>query len=103
MLWAQFPIYVLGSKRGNRTAYGERHYLAFFNLRRTLPDLPPDPFYFYPAERLNVILSSLNFAIEQLGGRLLATARRDKGKPHSESLHRQLERSRGNRLIMTPA
>ena len=55
-------------------------YLAFFNLQQDPFRMPPDPFYFYPAERHNEILSSLNFAIEQKEGFFLATGEPGTGK-----------------------
>ncbi len=42
--------------------------------------MPPDPHYFYPSERHNELLTSLNYAIEQKEGFFLATGEPGTGK-----------------------
>jgi general secretion pathway protein A len=55
-------------------------YLEFFNLSEDPFRLTPDPFYFYPSQGHNEILSSLNYAIEQKEGFSLVTGEPGTGK-----------------------
>lgn len=55
-------------------------YLDFFNLEEDPFRITPDPFYFYPSNEHNEILSSLNYAVEQKEGFYLATGAPGTGK-----------------------
>ncbi|MBA4348647.1 MAG: AAA family ATPase [Thermodesulfovibrio sp.] len=55
-------------------------YLKFFELSEDPFRLTPDPYYYYPSEEHNEILSSLNYAVEQKEGFFLATGEPGTGK-----------------------
>ena len=55
-------------------------FLEFFNLNEDPFRLTPDPFYFYPSESHNELLSSLNYVIEQKEGFFLAIGEPGTGK-----------------------
>lgn len=55
-------------------------FLEFFNLNEDPFRLTPDPFYFYPSESHNELLSSLNYVVEQKEGFFLAIGDPGTGK-----------------------
>lgn len=55
-------------------------FLEFFNLNEDPFRLTPDPFYYYPSESHNELLSSLNYVIEQKEGFFLAIGQPGTGK-----------------------
>ncbi|MFO0752392.1 MAG: AAA family ATPase [Thermodesulfovibrionales bacterium] len=80
-------------------------YLEFFGLNEDPFRLTPDPFYFYPSEEHNRILSSLAYAVEQKEGFFLATGEPGTGK--TTLLNRflsteGLKERAGIALVLTP-
>ncbi|MCC6346315.1 MAG: AAA family ATPase [Nitrospirales bacterium] len=80
-------------------------YLEFFGLQEDPFRLTPDPFYFYPSEEHNRILSSLTYAVEQKEGFFLATGEPGTGK--TTLLNRflsteGLKERAGVALVLTP-
>lgn len=80
-------------------------YLEFFALNEDPFRLTPDPFYFYPSEEHNRILSSLTYAVEQKEGFFLATGEPGTGK--TTLLNRflsteGLKERAGIALVLTP-
>lgn len=78
-------------------------YLKFFNLAEDPFRITPDPAFFFPSDRHNELLLSMNYLIEQKEGFLLVTGEPGTGK--TTTLKVFIDRWRENTeiaLIMTP-
>ena len=78
-------------------------YLKFFNLDEDPFRITPDPAFFFPSDRHNELLLSMNYLIEQKEGFLLVTGEPGTGK--TTTLKVFIDRWRENTeiaLIMTP-
>jgi len=78
-------------------------FLEFFNLAENPFRITPDPFYFYPSNNHNEILSSLNYAVEQKEGFFVETGEPGTGKTVTLKIFIEKWRDKAEiALIMTP-